>query len=56
MPLFSLLTPVALLLAIRSHARLGLLCASMIILCLTLHSFAGMKAWRYCYYVFPFFR
>lgn len=55
MPLFSLLTPVALLLAIRNHARLGLLCASMIILCLTLHSFAGMKAWRYCYYVFPFF-
>ncbi|CAM5326075.1 ArnT family glycosyltransferase [Sphingobium scionense] len=55
MPLFSLLTPVALLLAIRSHARLGLLCASMIIICLTLHSFAGMKAWRYCYYVLPFF-
>ena len=54
MPLITLFLPVALILAIRAHSRLGLLCAFMIGLCLLLQSFAGMKAWRYVYYLFPF--
>lgn len=54
MPLMTLLSPVALLLAWRRQPALAALCAFMVGLCLTLHSFAGMKAWRYAYYVFPF--
>jgi hypothetical protein len=54
MPVMLLLWPVALLVAWRRHAPLASLCAIMVMLPLLLHSFAGMKAWRYSYYVFPF--
>src|SRR3546814_12126217 len=54
MPAMRLLWPVALAAAWRRNPALASLCAIMAMLCLTLHSFAGMKAWRYSYYVFPF--
>ncbi|GFZ96850.1 MULTISPECIES: glycosyltransferase family 39 protein [Sphingobium] len=54
MPAMLLLWPVALAAAWRRNPSLASLCAIMAMLCLTLHSFAGMKAWRYSYYVFPF--
>jgi len=54
MPLMLMLWPVALVAAWRCNRSLASLCAVMVTLCLALHSFAGMKAWRYSYYVFPF--
>ena len=54
LPLMLLLWPVALVAAWRRNASLASLCAAMVMLGLALHSFAGMKAWRYAYYIFPF--
>lgn len=54
LPLLLLLWPVALVAAWRHSASLASLCGAMVMLCLALHSFAGMKAWRYAYYAFPF--
>ncbi len=55
MPLMLLLWPVAVLLSARTDARLALLSGLVVAIALLLHSFAGMKAWRYCFYAFPFF-
>lgn len=53
-PALILLWPVALVLAWRVNPSLAALCLCMVASSLLLHSFAGMKAWRYIYYVFPF--
>ncbi|WP_028056069.1 hypothetical protein [Sphingobium bisphenolivorans] len=53
-PLMLLLWPVAVLTGWRRNPSLAALCVIMTGLCLLLHSFAGMKAWRYAFYSFPF--
>ena len=54
MPLMTLFWPVAVVAGWRRNPSLAALCAIMTGLSLLLHSFAGMKAWRYAYYAFPF--
>ncbi|MFT3965868.1 MAG: glycosyltransferase family 39 protein [Sphingobium sp.] len=53
-PLLALLFPVAAWLACRRYGRTGTLGVIMVVVPLLLHSFAGMKAWRYAYYTYPF--
>lgn len=53
-PLMLLLWPLAVVAGWRRNPSLAALCAIMTGLCLLLHSFAGMKAWRYAFYSFPF--
>lgn len=48
------LLPLAALAACRKAASPALFCCAMLATCLMLHSFAGMKAERYIYYLAPF--
>lgn len=48
------LLPVAIIIAWRRFRDPVLFCATILAVCLILHSIAGMKAIRYVYYLFPF--
>lgn len=48
------LLPIAMIVAWRRYREPVLFCATILVVCLTLHSIAGMKAIRYIYYLFPF--
>lgn len=53
-PVLTTLFPGAAYLAWRRYPAAGSLATIMVIVPLALHSFAGMKAWRYIYYIAPF--
>jgi len=48
------LLPIAAIIAWRRYRDLTFFCLTIVIVCLGLHSIAGMKALRYIYYLFPF--
>jgi len=48
------LLPVAAILAWRRYRQPVLFCLIFFVVCFALHSFAGMKALRYVFYLFPF--
>jgi hypothetical protein len=48
------LLPIAAIIAWRRYRDLTFFCVIVIVVCLGLHSVAGMKALRYIYYLFPF--
>jgi len=54
-PLIWATVPVAVLVAVYKKSTAGIYCASIFCAAIVLHSFAGMKAERFIYYVMPFF-
>ena len=48
------LLPIAAIIAWRRYRDLTFFCVTIVVVCIGLHSVAGMKALRYVYYLFPF--
>ncbi len=55
MPIFWYLLPIASLIAISRWTRPALFCIVMLAVPLVVHSFGGMKSYRYVYYALPYF-